>query len=234
MKERKYHKNKIPHHLAIILDGNGRWAKKKGLPRTIGHKMGAENIIRIVKHCQELGVKVLTLYCFSTENFKRPQPEVDYLMNLPIEYYQQYKEKVDFQKLPYKVVHVGKREQLKEELLVLIDEVEAKTNNNEGLLVNVAFNYGFYDELKRSLEKMNKAGDNDFSSENLISYLDVKIPVDLLIRTSGELRLSNFLLYQLAYSELYFTKKYWPAFKKRDLLRAFKSYQKRKRRYGGL
>ena len=117
-------------------------------------------------------------------------------------------------------------------LIVLIDEVEAN-NNNEGLLVNVVFNYGFYGE-QRSLEKMNKAGDNDFSSENLISYLDVKTPVDLLIRTSGELRLSNFLLYQLAYSELYFTKKYWPAFKKRDLLRAFKSYQKRKRRYGGL
>lgn len=232
MKKKPLKLNKVPNHLAIILDGNGRWAKKRGLPRSLGHLAGANNIFKIVSACENLNIKMLTIYAFSTENFKRPQEEVNYLMNLPFDLYEKYQNKLT-NDLKVKIVHVGSKENLNEDLVKLIKKIEDETKNNKGLVLNVAFNYGFYDELNNAIIKISKDRES-LEKVDLYPYLDVKEPVDLLIRTSGEQRLSNFLLYQLAYAELYFAKKHWPAFKEKDLIKAIKNYQHRKRRFGGL
>ncbi len=233
MKKNALKLNKVPNHLAIILDGNGRWAKKRGLPRSLGHQAGANNIFKIVKVAEQLNIKMLTIFTFSTENFKRPKEEVNFLMELPLKLSEKYYEELD-NNFSVKIVHVGSKENLANELVELIDKLETKTKNNKGLVLNIAFNYGFYDELNNAIIKMIEDNETSFKKENIYKYLDVKEPVDLLIRTSGEKRLSNFLLYQLAYAELYFTKKYWPAFKEKDLIKALKNYQKRKRRFGGI
>ena len=228
----KLMKKGIPNHIAIILDGNGRWAKKRGMPRTYGHKVGAENIFKIAGLCQDLGVKTLTVYAFSTENFSRPDEEVNYLMELPALLKKENEERLTNHNVI--INHVGRKTKMPESLRKLFDEFYENTKHHSGLKLNIAFDYGSYYELDEAIKAMVKDGKTSFSSEEVYPYLMVDEPVDLLIRTSGEQRLSNFLLYQISYAEFYFCKKHWPAFNKKALFKAIKAYQKRNRRFGGL
>ncbi len=225
-------KGEIPNHLAIILDGNGRWAKKRGMPRTYGHKKGAENIFKIASLCDKLGIKMLTVYAFSTENFKRPKEEVDYLMNLPKLLEDENKER--FTNHNIVVRQVGRKDKIPKNLKKMFDDLYEETKDHTGLQLNIAFDYGSYYELDDAIKRMIKDNKKSFHSKDIYPYLFVSEPVDLLIRTSGEQRLSNFLLYQVSYAELYFTKKHWPAFDKKELFKAIKEYQRRNRRFGGL
>lgn len=232
--------NSIPQHIAIILDGNGRWAKKRGLPRKVGHWNGAMNLSRIASYANELGVKYMTVYAFSTENWKRPLDEVEYLMTAPVTFYGDYREKIMNSSI--KIRFIGRRDRFPKEFLELVEKVEKDTENHSGMELIVAADYGSRDEIVHAFKEIGKRIKTfeynvDEIDDNLIeSFLYTKgVPdPDLMIRTSGEKRLSNFLLWQLSYSEFYFSKKNWPSFSKRELLRAIKSYQKRNRRYGGL
>jgi len=228
----------VPQHIAIIMDGNGRWAKKRNLPRTMGHKAGVETIREIVKTCSKIGVKYLTLYAFSTENWKRPQDEVNTLMNLLVEYLR--KEVEELNKNNVIINWIGDISKLPLICQEELKKAKEKTKDNNGLTLSLALNYGGRDEIKRAIINIVKdvnSGKLDIDSidENIISgYLDTaNIPdPDLLIRPSGELRISNFLLWQIAYSELWFSDIYWPDFNSRHLLEAIKDYQKRERRFG--
>lgn len=228
----KLKKHDIPKHLAIILDGNGRWAKKRGLPRTFGHYQGGLNIGKVAQYADELGIEVLTVYAFSTENWSRPQEEVDYLMTTPIKEFSKYKEKILNSNI--RVKHVGRRQELSKELLDIIDDLEVQTKDHKGTLLQVAFNYGAYDELLTAYQQMMSVGITNPTKQDVYDHLMVKQPVDLLIRTSGEQRVSNYLLWQISYAEFYFTKTHWPAFNKKALWKAIIHYQKRDRRFGGL
>ncbi len=231
---------KIPKHVAIILDGNGRWAKKRGLPRNLGHRKGALNLRDITNSCNKIGIKQLTVYAFSTENWNRPQDEVNYLMSTPIKYYKKFKNKIIDSNV--KVTFIGRRDRFSDEFLTCIKEIETLTNNATGINLNIACDYGSKNEIVTAVKQIavkveNKEITSDEIDESLIDdHLFTKgmYPIDLLIRTSGEVRLSNYLLWQLAYSELYFTNTYWPDFKEKELLEAIASYQKRDRRFGGL
>ena len=231
---------KIPNHIAIILDGNGRWAKKRGLPRNLGHRQGAINLKDIAIECQQQGVKFLTVFCFSTENWKRPEEEVSYLMNTPSKYYYKYKDKIIESNIRIKVI--GRRDRLNTDMLNIIKDIENSTFNNTGLTLTLCIDYGSQDEITTAVKNIAlKVKNNEISiddiNENLItnSLFTKDLPaLDLLIRTSGELRISNYLLWQLAYSELYFTDVYWPDFNALELLKAIESYSNRKRRFGGL
>lgn len=224
---------KLPNHLAIILDGNGRWAKKRGLPRNLGHKQGVETLIKIVRYCSDLGIKNLTVYAFSTENWNRPQKEVDYLMNLLEEYFVGIEKKLKNRNIKLKVI--GEKNKLSDKLIKSINQVQENTKNNTGMIFNIAFNYGSKDEIINAVKQM--VNDNVLiTKENLDNYLYTSESgnVDLLIRTSGEQRISNFLLWQIAYSEFYFTDVYWPDFNEKELDKALEIYQGRDRRFGGL
>lgn len=234
MKLEKIKNGNIPTHVAIIMDGNGRWAKKRGMPRKYGHQVGAENIMKIARFADQLGIKYLTVYAFSTENWSRPKDEVDYLMTLPLELYRQEKENTEKLKHNIIVKQVGRRSKFSDDLNKLFDKFYDDTKHHTGLQLNLAFDYGFYEELNQAIEKMRQDGKKTFQPEDIYPYLYVDKPVDLLIRTSGEQRLSNFLLFQAGYAEFYFTKKHWPAFKDKDFLKAIKNYQNRNRRFGGL
>ncbi len=234
MKLEKIKNGNIPTHVAIIMDGNGRWAKKRGMPRKYGHQVGAENIMKIARFADQLGIKYLTVYAFSTENWSRPKDEVDYLMTLPLELYRQEKENAEKLKHNIIVKQVGRRSKFSDDLNKLFDKFYDDTKHHTGLQLNLAFDYGFYEELNQAIEKMRQDGKKTFQPEDIYPYLYVDKPVDLLIRTSGEQRLSNFLLFQAGYAEFYFTKKHWPAFKDKDFLKAIKKYQNRNRRFGGL
>lgn len=223
----------LPNHIAIILDGNGRWAKKRGLPRNLGHRQGVETLIKIARYCSEIGIKNLTVYAFSTENWNRPKEEVDYLMNLLDEYFNGLDKKLNKRNIRIKVI--GDKTRLSDKLLNIIDEVQEKSKNNTGMLLNIAFNYGSKDELINTFKNMIR--DNVIiNKENVDKYLYTSESgdVDLLIRTSGEQRISNFLLWQIAYAEMYFTNVYWPDFTKKELNKAIEAYQNRDRRFGGL
>ena len=232
--------NNIPKHIAIILDGNGRWALKKRKPRVYGHLHGAYNLIKIIKSASELGIECMTLFCFSTENWTRPQSEVEYLMTRPIKYLKKYMKKLD--DCDYKISMIGRRDRINETLLKLVEEVENKTINNKGLHIVFAIDYGSLDEITYAVKniasdvKDNKISVNDITSDLIMNNLFTKDlpPLDLMIRTSGEQRISNFLLLQMAYSELYFTECLWPDFDRLELLKAISSYQSRNRRFGGL
>lgn len=224
---------KLPNHIAIILDGNGRWAQKKGLPRNFGHKQGVETLIKISRYCSDIGVKNLTVYAFSTENWNRPKEEVEYLMNLLKEYFQGLDKNLRKRNIKLKVI--GERTNLSKELLDIINFVEENSKYNTGMILNIAFNYGGKDEIVNAVKSMI----NDkviISKENIDKYLYTNESgnVDLLIRTSGEQRISNFLLWQIAYAEFYFTKVHWPDFSKKELNKAIEAYQNRDRRFGGL
>lgn len=230
----------IPVHVAIIMDGNGRWAKKRGLPRMAGHHSGMKTVKRITIAADRLGVKYLTLYAFSTENWKRPKAEVDFLMKLP----QQFLD-IELDELVANNVQVrmmGSRDNLPPHTIKALEEAIVKTVNNTGLVLNFALNYGSRMEMLdaiRDIAQDAKDGkleldaiDEQAMSERLLSS-GLPDP-DLLIRTSGELRLSNFMLWQLAYSELWFTDVYWPEFTEKQFYEAIGQYQRRARRYGGL
>lgn len=224
---------KLPNHLAIILDGNGRWAKKRGLPRTMGHRQGVETLVKIVRCCSEIGIKNLTVYAFSTENWNRPEQEVNYLMNLLEEYFKGLGKKLKNRNIKLKVI--GEKTRLSDKLISIINEVQEETKNNTGMIFNIAFNYGSKDEIINAVKNM--VNDNvTITKENLDNYLYTNESgnVDLLIRTSGEQRISNFLLWQIAYAEFYFTDVHWPDFKEKELEKALENYQNRDRRFGGL
>lgn len=231
---------KIPQHVAIILDGNGRWAKKKGMPRNYGHTMGAKNVEVVCKAAHDMGIKYLTMYAFSTENWNRPKNEVDALMKLLESYLKNCDRTADKNNMRVRVI--GDTSKLSEKFQKQIAELEEHSKHNDGLNLQIAINYGSRDEMIRAMRAMTKDvvnGDmkeEDISEEVFSNYLDTKdIPdPDLLIRTSGEQRLSNYLLWQLAYSEFYFTDVPWPDFHKEELEEAILAYNKRDRRFGGL
>jgi len=230
----------IPQHVAIIMDGNGRWAKKRGLPRVAGHHSGMKAVKRVTIAANDMGVKVLTMYAFSTENWKRPKDEVDFLMKLPQEFLA-----IELEELIEKNVQVrmmGYRDRLPKHTILALEEAIEKTKHNTGLILNFALNYGSQREIVegvRDIVRKVKTGEIEVGSidESMIHdhLLSSSLPdPDLLIRTSGEMRLSNFMLWQIAYSELWFTNDYWPEFTERHLMEAVMEYQRRTRRYGGL
>lgn len=229
----------IPNHVAIILDGNGRWAKKKGMPRTYGHVKGCENLEKICSVAKELGVKYLTVYAFSTENWKRSKEEVDGLMKL----FRNYLKKCIkiSQKNNMRVKVIGDITAFDSDIQESIKKLEDFSKDFTDLHFQIALNYGSRDEITRAVNRMledQKAGklETPVSEDTISDYLDTAgLPdPDLMIRTSGELRLSNYLLWQLAYSEFYFTDVPWPDFKKDELVKAIEKYNERDRRYGGV
>ena len=224
---------KLPNHIAIILDGNGRWAKNKGLPRNLGHRQGVETLIKISRYCSEIGINNLTVYAFSTENWNRPVEEVNYLMNLLEEYFNGLEKKLRKRNIRLKVI--GEKTNLSSKLINIINNIEENSKYNTGMILNIAFNYGGKDEIIHAFKQM-EIDKVLFTKENVDKYLYTNESgnVDLLIRTSGEQRISNFLLWQIAYAEFYFTKTYWPDFSKRELNKAIEAYQNRDRRFGGL
>lgn len=230
----------IPNHVAIILDGNGRWAKSKGMPRNYGHVQGAKNVEVICEEAYRMGIQYLTVYAFSTENWKRSQDEVDALMKLLRNYMKTCLKTAAKNNMCVKVL--GDITRLDEDIRTRILELEEATKDNTGLHFQIAINYGSRDELRRAVTalaeqvKEGKLAPKDITEDTIAGFLDTKgIPdPDLLIRTSGEERLSNFLLWQLAYSEFYFTGVHWPDFSKNELEKAIEYYNKRDRRFGGI
>ena len=230
----------IPQHIAIILDGNGRWAKSKGMPRTYGHIEGAKTVEKICEAAWDMGVKYLTMYAFSTENWKRPTEEVEALMKLLRNYMKNCLKTAAKNNMVVRVI--GDKTGLDADIRKQIDELETVSASNTGLHLQIAINYGSRDEIVRSVRKVMedvKAGkitEDQMDEAMFDSYLDTAgIPSpDLLIRTSGEQRLSNFLMWQLAYTEFYFTDVPWPAFTKEELEKAIEKYNGRDRRYGGV
>lgn len=230
----------IPQHVAIILDGNGRWAKKRGMPRNYGHAQGSKNVERICEEAYKMGVKYLTVYAFSTENWNRPKKEVDTLMKLLRDYMKTCLKTAAQNRMCVRVL--GDKRRLDEDIQKRIAELEEATKDNDGLCFQIALNYGSRDEMIRAMRQMaedcvNKKVEPAQIDEALFaSYLDTHgIPdPDLLIRTSGEQRLSNYLLWQLAYTEFYFTDVLWPDFTKEELEKAIVYYNSRERRYGGI
>ncbi|MBQ5918158.1 MAG: isoprenyl transferase [Lachnospiraceae bacterium] len=229
---------KIPNHVAIILDGNGRWAKKRLMPRNYGHAKGAKTVEKICEEAWDMGIKYLTVYAFSTENWKRPQDEVDALMKLLKNYLKDCIERSNSNDMRVRVI--GDKTVLNDEIREKIEELEEMTKDNKGLNFTIAINYGSRDEMVRAMKKMamdvkeGKVSPEELSEATFENYLDtIGIPdPDLLIRTSGEQRLSNYLLWQLAYTEFYFTDVLWPDFSKKDLEQAVLAYNKRDRRFG--
>ena len=232
--------SRLPVHIGIIMDGNGRWAKKRGLPRSAGHSAGADSLKKIVTECNKMGIKYITVYAFSTENWKRPKEEVDYLMNLLMDYLKNAETTLAGENVVIKAI--GSRKELSDELCEQIKKTEEFTENNDGIVMNIALNYGSREEIVNSVKKICKNVQNgecsieDINSEMISDnlYTASQPDPDLIIRTSGEERISNFLLWQLAYSELWFTDKLWPDFNINDLHQAIIDYQNRNRRYGGV
>ena len=230
----------IPKHVAIILDGNGRWAKSKGMPRNYGHTMGAKNVETICEEAYRMGIKYLTFYAFSTENWNRPDSEVRALMSLLENYLKTCMKTAKKNNIRVRII--GDITRLEESFQKQIKELEEASKEYDGLNLQIAINYGSRDEMLRAMKKMASCIEDgtlkssDITEQVFERYLDTAdIPdPDLLIRTSGEQRLSNYLLWQLAYSEFYFTEVPWPDFDKRELEKAIEAYQKRNRRFGGL
>ncbi len=231
-------KNKIPNHVAVIMDGNGRWAKKRGFTRVFGHKNGVKSVKEIVEASVELGIGALTLYTFSTENWKRPKIEVDILMGILVNSLK--KELQTFQKNNVRLQTIGNIEKLPKKARTELKEVIEKTKKNMGLTLTLALNYGSREEIIIAVKKISKKIVNNELNieeidENIINshlYTFTLPVVDFLIRTSGEKRISNFLLWQIAYAELYFTNVLWPDFRKKDFYEAILDYQSRERRFG--
>ncbi len=231
--------NGYPEHIAIIMDGNRRWARNKGLEVKEGHKKGAETLQNIAKYCNDIGIKYLTVYAFSTENWKRSKEEVGALMLLLKNYLTEFSRKANTENMRLKVL--GDITALEKGLQNSIQKAVERTKENTGLTVNIAFNYGGRDEITRAVKKIatkikNKEIDIDDINEKLISdnlYTKGEPDPDLLIRTSGEIRTSNFLPWQLVYSEFCFVEKNWPDFNEEDLLETIKVYQNRNRKFGG-
>lgn len=231
---------KIPVNLGIIMDGNGRWAKKRGLPRTAGHVTGAQVFRKITKYCEKCGVQYLTVYAFSTENWRRPQDEVDSIMNLLRQYLKE--SLADFQHENIVVKFIGNRDELAPDIRELIEESEESTAYKTGMTLNIALNYGGQQEIAAAARALaTKVADGELKPEEINEkmleralYTEDQPPVDLILRPSGEYRLSNFLIWQSAYAEFVFMDVLWPDFKEEDLDRAFEEYARRDRRFGGV
>lgn len=223
---------RIPQHIGFILDGNGRWATKRGLMRKFGHKAGVDAIMRTVDAAMEYGIKIITLYAFSTENWKRDKEEVDYIFQLLRDQMGSISEKYD----NVKIRTMGDLSRLPEDLKEKLEEATEKTKDRTGLIFNLAVNYGARSEIIRAINLILEKKTNHITEEEFSNYLYTEglCDPDLIIRTSGEQRLSNFMLYQCAYSEFYFPDVYWPDFDKKELEKAILVYQSRNRRYGGL
>lgn len=224
----------IPTHIAIIMDGNGRWARARGLPRLAGHRAGTENLRKIVKACVEFGIKYLTIYAFSTENWGRPQNEVEGLMNIFDDVFD--RELDELHRQGAQLRHVGRMEGIRKSMQAKIRKGVEKTKDNDRLVLNVAFNYGGRDELIHAMREMIQDGviPEDISDELVSEYLyTAESPdPDLVIRTSGEMRVSNFMLWQSAYAEWVFPETFWPDFGREELLEAIQEYASRERRFG--
>ncbi len=231
---------KIPEHVAIILDGNGRWAKKRLLPRNAGHAAGAKTVEKIIEDAHDIGIKYLTMYAFSTENWNRPQEEVKALMKLLRNYLKDCIERANKNNMRVKVI--GERSRLDSDIIEKIDELEECSKENTGIYFIIALNYGSRDEITRAVRRLAQDCVNgtkkpeEIHEKSISDCLDTAgIPdPDLLIRTSGEIRLSNYLLWQLAYTEFYFTDVLWPDFDKNELKKAIIKYNQRDRRFGGV
>ena len=236
----EFKKEELPKHIAIIMDGNRRWARAKGMPVAFGHKEGAKVLEKIVRHANEIGLEYITVYAFSTENWKRSTDEVSTLMNILRKYLKDCVKKSMKNNVRCRVI--GRKEELSADIIESINNLEEKTKNNTGLNFTIAINYGGRDEIVRAVQKIAdkvKAGEIapcDIDESMISSNLDTaELPdPDLLIRTSGEQRLSNYLPWQLAYTEFYFTDVYWPDFNREELIKACEKYNKRERRYGGV
>lgn len=228
----------IPNHVAIILDGNGRWAKKRFMPRNYGHMQGAKVVEQICEDADSIGIKYLTVYAFSTENWNRPQDEVEALMKLLRNYLKDCIKRANNNNMRVRVI--GEKSRLSDDIRSKIEELEECSKNNTGLNFTIALNYGSRDEIVRAVREISKdvkdgkISESDIDDKMISDYLDTRgIPdPDLLIRTSGEERLSNFLLWQLAYTEFYFTDVLWPDFNKKELIKAVEKYNERDRRFG--
>lgn len=229
----------VPNHVAIIMDGNGRWAQKRGLKRTKGHQKGAEVLKKISEYAYDKKIKVLSVFAFSTENWKRDKEEVDYLMNLFIKVFKKNFDSI--KEKGVKIVFSGLKDKLSDKVLKAMDEMTSETKNNENGIFNICLNYGGQDEIVEATKKIAKEVQNgtlDISeinskvlSKNMFNDLP---PIDLMIRTSGEFRISNFMLWQLAYAELYFTDVLWPDFNEEEFDKALDSFGKRDRRFGAV
>nr|WP_132242029.1 isoprenyl transferase [Marinisporobacter balticus] len=238
--DKKLDMTRLPKHIAIIMDGNGRWAKKRGLPRTAGHKAGVEALRDIIRTCSTLNIKYLTLYAFSTENWKRPKDEVSALMQLLVHYLK--KEIIELHKNNVRIRTIGDISGLSQVARKEIDIAIELTKNNDGLGVNIALNYGARAEMIKAVKEMcQKVKNNEIAIENIDEnefeqclYTKGIPDPDLVIRPSGEFRISNFLLWQIAYSEFWFSNIFWPDFNGECLMEAIIDYQKRDRRFGGI
>lgn len=236
----QYPEENIPHHIAIIMDGNGRWAEKRGMPRAAGHKEGVSTVVKIVKAAVKCKVKVLTLYTFSTENWKRPKPEIDFILRLPKEFLTIYLPELISNNV--RIEAIGNMDMLPAYTREAVQYAINRTRENNGLQLNIALNYGSRHEILNAMKQMfldinnAKLSLEDLDDQVFSGYLNtagLKDP-DLLIRTGGEKRLSNFLLWQLVYTEFWFTDVLWPDFSEKEFIQALEEYQTRKRRYGGI
>ncbi len=232
--------NNLPEHIGIIMDGNGRWAKKRGLPRRFGHREGAKVLEKITRFAGDIGIRYITYYAFSTENWKRPDSEVHSLMRLMVEYLDDYERLLGGEDIRIRII--GKREGLSDEILEKIDIVENATRQNSKITMNIAINYGGREDILNAVKALaSKVEKGEIKADDITEqdicdnlYTYYMPDPDLIIRPSGELRLSNFLMWQSAYSEFWFSDINWPDFTKDDFLRAISDFQKRNRRYGGV
>ena len=230
----------LPVHIGIIMDGNGRWAKKRGLPRSLGHREGAKTLEKITRFAGDIGIRYVTYYAFSTENWKRPTKEVEALMKLMVDYLDDYERLLGGEDIRIRII--GKREGLSDEILEKIKIVEEATKHNSKITMNIAINYGGREDILNAVKKIATSVERGEMTAAQITEEDINDNLytyympdpDLIIRPSGELRLSNFLMWQSAYSEFWFSDINWPDFTKDDLLKAISDFQKRNRRYGGV
>ena len=228
----------VPKHVAIIMDGNGRWAKKRGMPRSAGHLEGSKTLEKLALHAIDMGVSVLSIYAFSTDNFKRNKEEVNYLMDLAVKYFNTKFEKIN--KRGIKVVISGRKTNLRDDVVNAINSIEEKTKDNKEGILNICLNYGGQEEIIdgaiRLAEDIKNGLDvSAFTREDFYKYMYHELPpIDLLIRTGGEERVSNFMLYEMSYAEFYFTNTYFPDFDKSELNKALFMFDNRDRRFGGI
>lgn len=222
----------LPEHIGIIMDGNGRWAKKRGLPRTAGHKQGAETFRTISKECGRLGIKHATFYAFSTENWKRPKEEVDAIMRLFKQYLLEAKEDITAAE-NNKLRFIGHKDGIPDDILTLMEEAEEDTKNNTGCDIALAVNYGGREEIVNAVNKLIADGKTEITEDDISQNIYTVPDCDLIIRPSGEQRLSNFLLWQAAYSEFWYSDVMWPDFSVQDLYKALSDFENRNRRFGG-
>lgn len=232
----KIDKNRIPTHIGIIMDGNGRWAKKRFMPRSVGHKAGADTLKNIVKKCNDIGVKYLTVYAFSTENWTRPTEEVNLLMGLIVSYLQ--KEIRELNENNVQIKTIGDIDKLPPKTYEELQKAMESTKNNTGIVFSLALNYGFRDDLAQAIRRIISDGlkQEEITNETIKQYLYTSYmpDPDLIIRTSGEIRLSNFMMYEASYSEFYFCDTLWPDFDDEELYKAIYTYQQRDRRFGNV